>query len=239
MCKYCGVGLCSQAVCKRLLTQVSMNFTSQGRDFVVLSRIWLRGALRRHFVFQAEKETLLNKHNNLRAKIANGQQSGQPSAANMNKLVWSDELAKIAQRWADQCPLYHDQDRRTPDYQHQPGQNIAFSWSSVHNFDWGLTSKVQSWYDEHAHFPPQNVAAFSAKGATGTIGHYTQLVWAETKHIGCGIMYHKDDSQPQYPYKKTLICNYHPPGNYLGRPVYKTGRAGSACPSHHKDGLCL
>lgn len=158
----------------------------------------------------------------------------------MNKLVWSDELAKIAQRWADQCPLYHDQDRRTPDYRHQPGQNIAYSWSSVHRFDWGLQNKVQSWYDEQADFPAGNVAAFSPAGATGTIGHFTQLVWAETKHIGCGIMYHKDASKPQYPFKKTLICNYHPPGNYLGRPVYKMGPAGSACPHNvSKDGLCL
>ena len=41
----------------------------------------------------AEKKELLDKHNELRAKVANGQQDGQPSAANMKKLVWDDELA--------------------------------------------------------------------------------------------------------------------------------------------------
>ena len=60
---------------------------------------------------QVEIKTILNKHNELRAKVANGQQIGQPPAANMKKLKWSSELATIAQRWADQCPGYHDPNR--------------------------------------------------------------------------------------------------------------------------------
>ena len=61
--------------------------------------------------FQIQTDLILNKHNELRAKVANGQQIGQPSASNMKKLKWSPELAKIAQRWADQCPSYHDTNR--------------------------------------------------------------------------------------------------------------------------------
>jgi uncharacterized protein YkwD len=60
---------------------------------------------------KVEIKTVLNKHNELRAKVANGQQIGQPPAANMKKLKWSSELASIAQRWADQCPSYHDPNR--------------------------------------------------------------------------------------------------------------------------------
>ena len=29
--------------------------------------------------------------------------TAQPGASNMRQLVWSDELARIAQTWADQC----------------------------------------------------------------------------------------------------------------------------------------
>ena len=40
-------------------------------------------------------------HNKLRGRIANGSEPawglGRPRAANMNKLVWSEELARIAQ----------------------------------------------------------------------------------------------------------------------------------------------
>merc|ERR1711909_149425 len=46
----------------------------------------------------ATKKILLDKHNELRQKVASGGEAGQPGAANMRKLVWDDELATIAQR---------------------------------------------------------------------------------------------------------------------------------------------
>ena len=85
-------------------------------------------------------------HNKFRAKVANGKQAGQPSAANMKKLKWSPELAKIAQRWVDQCPSYHDTNRMLPDFLYEPGQNIANSWSSLHNgFEFDLEAKIQGY----------------------------------------------------------------------------------------------
>ena len=38
----------------------------------------------------------------------------QPAASNMYELKWSNELAKVAQRWTDQCPTFmnaHDKNR--------------------------------------------------------------------------------------------------------------------------------
>merc|ERR1712025_898043 len=46
----------------------------------------------------ATKKALLDKHNELRQKVASGGEAGQPGA-NMRKLVWDDELETIAQRW--------------------------------------------------------------------------------------------------------------------------------------------
>ena len=43
---------------------------------------------------EASKNEILDKHNELRARVANGQEPGQPSAANMKKLKWDDELAR-------------------------------------------------------------------------------------------------------------------------------------------------
>ncbi len=50
------------------------------------------------FHLQEEKKEILDKHNELRSMFANGGQANNPSASNMNKLVWNDELAAIAQR---------------------------------------------------------------------------------------------------------------------------------------------
>ncbi len=74
----------------------------------------------------------MDKHNELRRKVAKGQERGQPAATNMNKLEWSDELAKIAQLWADQCPSVsrggHDDNRKTSKWRRRVGQNVSWRY---------------------------------------------------------------------------------------------------------------
>ena len=77
-----------------------------------------------------------------------GQEPGHPSATNMKKLQWSSELARVAQRWADQCPEYHDKNRRVLEFKQQPGQNMATAWNSRNDPDYELEKKIQSWYNE-------------------------------------------------------------------------------------------
>ena len=124
----------------------------------------------------------------------------------MNKLSWDPELARNAQRWADQCPDNppHDPNRKTTKFPMQPGQNKADSWSSVNDFDWQLSKKIQGWYDEVKDFPSDNVKAFSMNGATGVIGHYTQVVWAETQKEQCLKITHKVLLRA----KKNMFLNY-------------------------------
>ena len=55
-----------------------------------------------HFI-QADKDAIVAKHNELRALVASGEETqgvggGQPAAADMREMVWSDELATVAQR---------------------------------------------------------------------------------------------------------------------------------------------
>ena len=55
------------------------------------------------FFSKAVKDAIVDKHNNLRSRVARGEENkgvggGQPKAANMRKLVWNNELAKVAQR---------------------------------------------------------------------------------------------------------------------------------------------
>ena len=53
--------------------------------------------------FQDDKESIVKKHNELRSIVARGLESrgvggrSQPSAANMKKLSWDDDLAEVAQ----------------------------------------------------------------------------------------------------------------------------------------------
>ena len=111
----------------------------------------------------------------------------------MYELKWNDELAEVAQRWADQCTWDHDEERvkmsvpqlvrglinnsfqGTSQFPYV-GQNMAMSMSSAApNNDRSYDSHIMGWYDEVKDFPPENVGGYSESGATGTIGHYTQV----------------------------------------------------------------
>ena len=40
--------------------------------------------------------------------------------------------------------------------------------------------------------PPENIEPYSSNGAPGVIGHYSQVVWAESYAVGCGYVYFFD-----------------------------------------------
>ena len=82
-----------------------------------------------------EKDQIVAHHNLLRGRIANGVDTNwasQLKAANMNKLVWNDELAEFAQVWANQCGNGHDTNRKSPDFEgfNGQGQNAASFWTT-------------------------------------------------------------------------------------------------------------
>ena len=102
------------------------------------------------------KQAILDKHNELRRRVAKGEETGgtngpQPGASNMKKLVWSDELASLAQRWADQCTFGHDTSREKLD-ETSVGQNAYWGANSQQEEQAAIQGKqsnaAQNWYDE-------------------------------------------------------------------------------------------
>ncbi|XP_058802573.1 uncharacterized protein LOC131670725 [Phymastichus coffea] len=169
-----------------------------------------------------EKHRIIDLHNRLRHKVASGQETQgmpgpQPRAKYMPYLEWDDEIASIAQRWADQCTWGHDSCRDIDRY--PIGQNIGLRFTTGDLSSINVESIVQDWYNEVKNFNRNQVSRFINKGAGGNmIGHYTQLVWAKTTKIGCGVSKYKNG----YANLFYLVCNYGPSGNYLSEPVYQT-----------------
>ena len=63
----------------------------------------------------------------------------------MLELRWDDELAAVAQRWADQCQFGHDTSRDVSRF--QVGQNVYISGSTRDGpVPW--RQGIMSWYDE-------------------------------------------------------------------------------------------
>ncbi|XP_011871194.1 PREDICTED: venom allergen 3-like [Vollenhovia emeryi] len=164
----------------------------------------------------ADKNAIVAKHNELRQKVASGQETRgrpgpQPAAVNMPNLVWDDELAMIAQKWANQCNFSHDKCRNSDRF--AVGQNIAKTMHSGENTS-SLQSMIQMWYDEVDKFDKNGVSSYKFSPETG---HYTQLVWATTTKIGCGRIMYKSNGWNNH----FLVCNYGPSGNWIGNRIYE------------------
>ncbi|XP_023246572.1 venom allergen 3-like [Copidosoma floridanum] len=169
---------------------------------------------------QDEKNRIVKLHNQLRQKVASGKEvrgapGPQPPTATrkMANLVWDNEIARIAQHWADQCNYKHDQCKNTLKEEHV-GQNIAYEWTTGDFKTIKVEKLIMNWYNEVDSFDGRTLQGISGKA----VGHYTQMVWSKTNKIGCGaVRYYDGDRKTLY-----LVCNYGPGGNMYGEKVYDT-----------------
>lgn len=180
---------------------------------------------------------ILNVHNTLRAKIAKGiyvaKDNSKSPATNMQKMVWSDELQRSAQNFANSCPTGHS---GTPGV----GENIFWYWTTVNIKDlnqYGISAS-QGWEKEFQEYgwPYEK---YDRNLYEGGISHATQMAWANSNQIGCGVTQCPDGSWK----KITVVCQYKPPGNYFGQMIYDDGPTCSNCPKgtscESSTGLCV
>ena len=79
---------------------------------------------------------------------------------------------------------------------------------------------VQAWFDEKQWY---NIASNTCTAPRGeACGHYTQVVWADTTHLGCAeaecknVRFGDDVVETA----KIQFCNYGPGGNIQGQKPY-------------------
>ncbi|XP_039749942.1 venom allergen 5-like [Pararge aegeria] len=187
---------------------------------------------------------ILEKINERRNFIANGKSRFLPEAANMKKIVWSEELAIFAQRWVDQCDISLKPDRKDKcrDLDHsEVGQSIAtIEGSSVRYEKLNVRSFVEIWFMESMEYTGN--VAFYNQSRDHKANYFTQLIWADTDKVGCGkARFLIKNAKPVAVHR--LVCNFAPKGNVHRKPVYTIGYAATQCsigmePDSFFPGLC-
>jgi len=134
-------------------------------------------------------------------------------------LIWSDTLASHAQEWADHlakvnnCQLNH---RPTSGPMKQEyGENLW--WGDADIWSDGtrklqkatIESVVKTWAAEVAHYNYDENSCLPGKECS----NYTQIMWQDSTTVGCGFQQCSDKSQ-------VWVCNYNPPGNFVGDKPY-------------------
>jgi hypothetical protein len=103
-------------------------------------------------------------------------------------MAWSAPVAASAQRWANRCAFGHDPGNDV-------GENIAWGTWLTASEAFGL------WYDEIAEYN------YRSPGF-GPAGHFTQVIWRDSRMLGCGRAQCGDNVH--------WVCRYAPAGNVEG-----------------------
>ncbi|XP_057339788.1 venom allergen 5-like [Microplitis mediator] len=166
-----------------------------------------------------QQQALLNAHNDYRALVASGGEerglTGPQPAGEIPPLQWDDELAMIAQVYINQCINGHSACDDVERF--KVNQNIAFM-SKSDKYVEDITEMLDQWTAEAANYDGNYIDNMQEE-TNGKIYHWTQLVWADTQYVGCGVFNWQEDNGW---YSTRLICEYGPAGNYPGLPIYPT-----------------
>eukprot|EP00271_Cylindrocystis_brebissonii_P020594 TRINITY_DN688_c0_g2_i10.p1 TRINITY_DN688_c0_g2~~TRINITY_DN688_c0_g2_i10.p1 ORF type:complete len:313 (+),score=8.09 TRINITY_DN688_c0_g2_i10:418-1356(+) len=140
-----------------------------------------------------EIDACLTAHNDARAEVG------------VEPLVWDANVASTAQSWANtlgaDCSFTHGGDVGL-------GQNLykrtggSLSWAEA----------AQGWINEKALYA-YDVFPDGCSGGWENCGNYTQVIWNDTKTVGCGSSQCADGSI-------IVVCDYNPPGNFEGQYPY-------------------
>ncbi|MFY0625716.1 MAG: pathogenesis-related family 1 protein [Reichenbachiella sp.] len=115
-------------------------------------------------------------------------------------LGYSETLASVALKWANElgvkCEFKHSANSF--------GENLFRGTEGAYT----VGDAVDSWGDEK-----KNYSYGKNKCANNKVcGHYTQIIWKSTTNVGCAKMVCDG--------MVTWVCNYSPPGNYVGEKPY-------------------
>lgn len=136
-------------------------------------------------------------HNEVRANVSPAPASPMPP------LTWDGELAAVAQAYAERCVFEHSSN----DY----GENLFASAGRPST----PQEVVTSWASEVSMYD------YATGDCSGVCGHYTQVVWADSLRLGCGVATCTTGSPFEgFAEWEHWVCNYDPPGNWVGEKPY-------------------
>jgi pathogenesis-related protein 1 len=135
----------------------------------------------------AQGREMVSLHNRVRARM------GVPP------LAWSDKLAAQAREWADTL-LARNQ------FFHRPNSAFGENLFEITGASASAAQVVDAWAGEIRDYD------YASNRCRSVCGHYTQIVWRDTREVGC--------ATARGGRREVWVCNYDPPGNWVGKRPY-------------------
>ncbi|KAL4707910.1 hypothetical protein ACJJTC_013701 [Scirpophaga incertulas] len=148
---------------------------------------------------------LVDGHNSRRQQLVTGKIAGQPASSDMKFMVWDEELAAKAAKWASQNRHGHNPDKKVASGRFNTGENLYWYSTTDRSYSLNLDSALEVWFKEHKDYSYGPMKYSDFRGSK-KIGHYTQMAWADTTHVGCAVSQWWSNGWNQY----FVVCNYGP-----------------------------
>jgi hypothetical protein len=120
-------------------------------------------------------------------------------------LIWDSALALDAGKWASHLAKNNLFEHAFAELgKNGQGENL---WMGTHAA-YPLAEMVSYWTAEAEQSKSGKFPDVSKSGNWTDVGHFTQLVWPETRKVGCAL---KSSAEDDF-----LVCRYWPAGNRIG-----------------------
>lgn len=133
-----------------------------------------------------------------------GEHNAEREELGLEPLRWSHALRRDAQVWADTLAARGA-------FQHSPqlqalgqGENLWMGTRETYD-PWQM---IDLFLAEKRIFRPGTFPEVSKTGRWSDVGHYTQIIWPETREVGCATAVNAQN--------EVLVCRYWPAGNVMG-----------------------
>ena len=143
----------------------------------------------------SQQRDLLEAHNMARGEVG------------LVPLVWSERLANDAGEWAAHLARNNLYDHASPQQRKGQGENL---WRGSRGY-WDARTKIGFFIEEKRHFRPGQFPDVSRTGRWSDVAHYTQIIWPQTREVGCAVAQTARD--------EVLVCRYWPAGNVWGQRI--------------------
>eukprot|EP01083_Nonionella_stella_P250509 865149_1 len=212
----------------------------------------------------SDKQAILDRHNLIRDQVASGSfasiltGSNLPSSSDMNQLLWDPALAALASSVASTCIFAHTGVTTSelteaptfelPSSSRWLGENLAVTFSSRPTPPTlsDILEMMQGWIDEGQYYqygiiprdpsPTDQRCTAAQHLPTNGCGHFTQIVWADTRYVGCGFSYCGGPTASDI--ETYLVCHYYNAGNFQTRYPYDDGGTNCAYCAGDRDKVC-
>ncbi|CAL1546376.1 unnamed protein product [Lymnaea stagnalis] len=140
---------------------------------------------------RSDLSAFLYGHNQLRLSLG------------LEDLIWNTTLATFAENHGSRCVWRHSRSKY--------GENLYASSPRKTDNEEIARHAIELWAAEVENVDPEWACIFVSEG---TCGHYSQLVWRNTKEVGCAVV-HCSGFLANY-----VVCEYWPPGNFYKQIPY-------------------